>query len=94
MSDAFTDNLYSEVLQENKLKLPMFNIRKIRQAFLKGVEKKTVVIPEALSIEPSDDEIYTGNKKRILKFILPRGSFGTMFIKRSFSSYCINPHKD
>ena len=94
MPDAFTENLYSEVLQENELKSPMFNIRKIRQAFFKGVERKTVVIPESLSIEHSDDEIYIGKKKLILKFILPRGSFGTMFIKRLFSSYCINPHKD
>jgi tRNA pseudouridine13 synthase len=72
----------------------MFNIRKIRQAFFTGVERKTVVIPESLSIEHSDDEIYIGKKKLVLKFILPRGSFGTMFIKRLFSSYCINPHKD
>src|SRR3990167_2130776 len=67
MPDAFTENLYSEVLQENELKSPMFNIRKIRQAFFKGVERKTVVIPESLSIEHSDDEIYIGKKKLIME---------------------------
>ena len=34
MPDTFTETLYSEVLKENDIKSPMFNIRKIRQAFL------------------------------------------------------------
>ncbi|MEK6636046.1 MAG: tRNA pseudouridine(13) synthase TruD, partial [Planctomycetota bacterium] len=62
----------------------MFNIRKIRQAFFKGIERKAVVIPEELSVDYSDDEIYTGREKLVLRFFLPRGSYGTMLIKRLF----------
>jgi len=85
MPDTFTETLYSEVLKENDIKSPMFNIRKIRQAFFKGIERNAVVIPEELSVDHSDDEIYQGKKKLVLDFFLPRGCFGTIFIKRIFS---------
>ena len=84
MPDTFTETFYSEVLKENDIKSPMFNIRKIRQAFFKGIERKAVVIPEELSVDYSDDEIYTGREKLVLRFFLPRGSYGTMLIKRLF----------
>ncbi|MCF6153796.1 MAG: tRNA pseudouridine(13) synthase TruD [Candidatus Brocadia sp.] len=84
MPDDFTKNLYSEVLKENNLKSPMFNIRKLRQAFFKGIERKAIVTPEDLSVDSAEDEIYQGKKKLILKFFLPRGCYGTMFIKRLF----------
>ena len=85
MPDTFTETLYSEVLKENDIKSPMFNIRKIRQAFFKGIERKTIVIPEELFVDYSEDEIYQGKKKLVLDFFLPRGCFGTIFIKRIFS---------
>lgn len=84
MPDAFTKNLYAEVLKENNLKPSLFNIRKIRQAFFKGIERRAIVTPEDLSIDSAEDEIYQGKKKLILKFFLPRGCYGTMFIKRLF----------
>ncbi|HHT9123401.1 MAG TPA: tRNA pseudouridine(13) synthase TruD [Candidatus Wunengus sp. YC63] len=85
MPDTFTETLYSEVLRENDIKSPMFNIRKIRQAFFKGIERKAVMIPEELSVDYSEDEIYQGKKKLVLDLFLPRGCFGTIFIKRIFS---------
>jgi len=85
MPDTFTETLYSEVLKENDITSPMFNIRKIRQAFFKGIERNAVVIPEELVVDYSEDEIYQGKKKLVLDFFLPRGCFGTIFIKRIFS---------
>jgi len=85
MPDTFTEAFYSEVLKENDIKPPMFNIRKIRQAFFNGIGRKAVVIPEELFVDHSDDEIYQGKKKLVLDFFLPRGCFGTIFIKRIFS---------
>lgn len=84
MPDDFTKNLYSEVLKENNLKSPLFNIRKLRQAFFKGIERRAIITPEDLSVDYAEDEIYQGKKKLILKFFLPRGCYGTMFIKRLF----------
>ncbi|MEP9411654.1 MAG: tRNA pseudouridine(13) synthase TruD [Candidatus Brocadia sp.] len=84
MPDDFTKNLYSEVLKENNLKSPMFNIRKLRQAFFKGIERKAIVTPADIVADYAEDEIYQVKKKLILKFFLPRGCYGTMFIKRLF----------
>ncbi|MDQ1271997.1 MAG: tRNA pseudouridine13 synthase [Planctomycetota bacterium] len=84
MPDTFTETLYAEVLKENDLKSPMFNIRKLRQAFFKGIERRAIVTPEDLVVDYAEDEIYQGKKKLILKFFLPRGCYGTMFIKRLF----------
>ena len=85
MPDTFTETLYSEVLKKNDITSPMFNIRKIRQAFFKGIERNALVIPEELFFDYSEDEIYQGKKKLVLDFFLPRGCFGTIFIKRIFS---------
>lgn len=84
LPDTLTETVYSEVLRESNVKLSFFNIREIRQAFFKGTERNAVVVPEDLIIDYSDDEIYAGKKRLVLKFFLPRGSFGTMFIKRLF----------
>lgn len=78
--------IYAEVFRENALKRPMFNLKQIRQAFFKSVKRKALVVPENLQFSAAEDEIYNGKKKLILNFILPRGSYGTMFVKRLFSS--------
>ena len=85
MPDAFTKTLYSEVLRDNGVKSAQFNIRKLRQAFFKGIERRAVVTPEDLFVDSAKDEIYHGKKKLVLRFALPRGCYGTMFIKRLFS---------
>ncbi|HXX57395.1 MAG TPA: tRNA pseudouridine(13) synthase TruD [Thermodesulfovibrionales bacterium] len=84
MPDTLTEKLYAEVLTENHMRPPLFNIRKIRQAFFKGTERKAIALPEGLSADSSPDELYRGKKKMGLKFVLPRGSYGTMLIKRLF----------
>ena len=79
-------NIYAQILQEHELKLPMFNITKIRQAYFKTTERNAVVIPKNTRVQTSDDDIYTGRQKLTLNFTLPRGSYATMLIKRIFSN--------
>ena len=85
MPDRLAEETYSEVLGSNGVKPPMFNNRKIRQAFFKGVERPAIVIPEGLSVGTGEDEIYKDRKKLVLKFFLPRGSYATMLVKRLFA---------
>lgn len=84
MPDAFTKTLYSEVLKTHEIKAHMFNTKKIRGGFFKGIERRAIVVPEDLVVDYSKDEIYPGNKKVILNFFLPRACYGTMLIKRIF----------
>lgn len=85
MPDDLTESLYSELLTTHGIKPAWFNIKSIRQAFFKCVERKAIVFPGDLLDEQACDEIYSGKKKLVLRFFLPRGSFGTMLIKRLFS---------
>ncbi|MDD4907980.1 MAG: tRNA pseudouridine(13) synthase TruD [Candidatus Omnitrophica bacterium] len=85
IKDEIVRVIYSRVLQDNGIKMPMFNKLKLRQAFFKPFERKAIVKPANLSVEPLADEIYPGDQKLILKFCLPRGSYATMFLKRIFS---------
>jgi tRNA pseudouridine13 synthase len=85
MPDDLTGIFYSEVLSDNELKASLFNIRKIRQAFFKGTDRKALITPGDLSFDYSADEIYPGKKKLTLKFFLPRGSYGTTLVKRWFN---------
>ena len=85
MPDDLTQALYADVLSERGIRPSLFNIRKIRQAFFKATERMAVVIPDELSWEASVDELYRDRQKLVLKFVLPRGSYATMFVKRLFS---------
>lgn len=74
--------IYADVLKSRSIEKPMFNKLKIRTAFFKTTDRPLVVIPNDLSADILDDEIYPGQKKAVLKFTLPRGSYATMLIKR------------
>ncbi len=85
MPDADTQALYVDVLSERGIRPSLFNLRKIRQAFFKATERMAIVIPDELSWESSPDELHLDRQKIVIKFFLPRGSYGTMFVKRLFS---------
>ncbi|MBI5328792.1 MAG: tRNA pseudouridine(13) synthase TruD [Deltaproteobacteria bacterium] len=82
MPDEFTENLYAEILNEHKLQMVCFNLRKIKTAFFKSSPRSLIIIPLIHAGEIEDDELYSGRKKLCLDFELPRGSYGTMLIKR------------
>lgn len=83
--DAGAAKIYNEVLTERDLRPALFNVKKVRQAHFKPIERKAIVFAEDLSFKSSIDKLYKGKKQLELNFFLPRGSFGTMFIKRVFS---------
>jgi tRNA pseudouridine13 synthase len=86
MPDAFTASLYREILKEREVTPPMFNLRSVRQAFFKSTGRNAIVFPGSLRAEAGDDDIYPDRKKVVLRFALPRGSYGTMLVKRLFSA--------
>ena len=84
--DPDIENIYRAILEENSLTRPMFNITKIRQAYFKSIQRSIIAFPRELIFEFNDDEMHAGQKKLELKFVLPRGSYATMLIKRIFST--------
>ncbi|GAQ95617.1 tRNA pseudouridine13 synthase [Thermodesulfovibrio aggregans] len=84
ISDATVERIYNEILNERQIRPAQFNLKKIRQAFFKSTQRAVIVIPK-INYKIEDDEIYQGKKKLLLEFVLPRGSYATMVIKRIFA---------
>ncbi|MBI5418383.1 tRNA pseudouridine(13) synthase TruD [Candidatus Poribacteria bacterium] len=78
----FLDEIHTEIMEKRGIKYSMFNKIKLRQVFFKSTLRKAIVKPEKLIFDISQDELYPAKKKLILNFTLPRGSYGTMLIKR------------
>jgi tRNA pseudouridine13 synthase len=76
---------YQQIFKERALKTSQFNLTKIRQSYFKSIERPARVTPDRLSFTFDNDETSTGKKKIALSFILPRGSYATMLIKRLFA---------
>ncbi len=85
MPDSLIEQIYFEILKERGLTQSLFNLKKIRQAFFKSVERSLLVVPSSLKYRIEKDDIYEDKKKIILGFILPRGAYATMLIKRLFA---------
>jgi len=84
-NDDELKSIYAQVMQDNGIKVSMFNNVKLRQAYFKSFERMAIVMPRDLNFSAKDDDLYPGKKKIILKFSLPRGSYATMLVKRIFS---------
>lgn len=84
MPQESIQKIYNQILSERQIRPSQFNLRKIRQAFFKSVPRAVLIVPK-IQYKIEDDDIYEGKKKLILGFILPRGSYATMLIKRIFA---------
>ena len=82
MPDALTENLYAEILNEHQLQPSYFNLRKIKVAFFKSSPRSLIIVPSINNADITNDELYNGRKRMTLDFKLPKGSYGTMLIKR------------
>lgn len=81
--DAMSEQLFAAILEERGIKRSSFNLRKVRQAFFKATPREAIVFPGNFRIQPAEpDDLYPGRQKINLFFKLPRGSYGTMLIKR------------
>ncbi len=84
-SDPDTSRIYEAVLTENGVRRPMFNNLKTRQAFFKSSPRKLLLFPATLRAAAGEDELNAGRRTLALEFALPRGSYGTMLVKRLFA---------
>lgn len=85
MPDDRVGRLYAALFGERGVKPSMFNVRSVRQAFFKSTERRAVVMPGDFAAEAGSDELYEGKGKLTLGFVLPRGSYGSMLVKRLFA---------
>lgn len=82
IQDELTEHITQEILKEHGIKRPSFNLRTIRQARFTSFQRMTIVLPEKLTWNFHRDRIYRDKISLHLDFVLPRGSYATMVIKR------------
>jgi tRNA pseudouridine13 synthase len=81
--DAEVAEEYARLLEERGIHPGRFNLRKLRQAFFKPSPRDVVVFPRELLVgEEAPDELNPGKARLTVTFFLPRGSYGTMLVKR------------
>lgn len=77
--------LIDEILAERGMRRPLFNALLLRTIRFRSGGRVLVVKPSSLKVEVLPDEKYAGRRCLRCCFVLPRGSFGTMFLKRLFA---------
>jgi len=81
--DDLTRSLFNDILKEKNLTLGSFRTKALRKVYFRSFQRKALIIPEDLqTLGVGNDEIHPGKKKWTISFVLPRGSYGTMLIKR------------
>ncbi len=82
--DDLIKNIYEKILKERELKKSDFNLKKVKKAYFKSTLRRLIVFPEIKNYSFIKDEVYNKFALKI-EFFLPKGSYGTMLIKRLFS---------
>lgn len=82
-ADALSQSLFEDVLKEKELSPGAFRTKALRRVYFRSFLRKALVIPEEFRVLFSGpDERHPGKNKWTISFSLPRGSYGTMLVKR------------
>ncbi len=83
IADPAVRRIADKVLEAEGISLADLRVRQMQRLSAHGVERRALVLPEGLA-DPliSADDRYPGRQKMALAFLLPRGSYATLVIKR------------
>ena len=82
-ADNLCRSLFDDILKEKGLSSGLFRTKALRKVYFRSFQRKALVIPEELQVLSSgEDERHPRKKKWTISFFLPRGSYGTMLVKR------------
>ena len=71
-----------EILAGEKMELRLLRVKYPRDSFFSKGLHRGLISTSDLSGNFADDELYEGRQKLTLKFVLPRGSYATILVKR------------
>src|SRR5262245_44114555 len=77
---------YDQVLAEDGVAIDQFKLKGLREVFFSKGERAAWCMPADLQWEANPDEARARHQKLLLRFALPRGSYATLLVKRSFTS--------
>ena len=73
---------FDHVLKEEGLDLDQFKLKGFRNLFFSKGERAAWCFPEELEARNAADEKHPGKLKLTVRFVLPRGSYATLVVKR------------
>ena len=74
--------LYESVLADEGLSLRELRVKYPRDSFFSKGERSAIVIPRDLKMHADEDDLNNNRHRVTLQFILPRGSYATIIVKR------------
>ena len=76
-------DLYEKVLGEQGLSLRELRVKYPRDSYFSKGERQAIIKPRSLKMtRTGDDDLNAGRHRMALEFVLPRGSYATILIKR------------
>ena len=75
-------SLYEQVMEDEGIALREVRIKYPRDAFFSKGERAAIVIPRNLNLHADEDDLNEGRHRVTLQFVLPRGAYATIFVKR------------
>lgn len=76
-------SLYERVISVQGISLRELRVKYPRDSFFSKGDRLAVVKPMELRLEnPEDDELNAGRQRLTMRFVLPRGSYATILVKR------------
>lgn len=81
--DPYAQHIYLTTLRRVGLQPSAFALKKLYRAYFNSFARDVLVMPEGLELlDVAPDDLYPGRMKATVRFFLPRGSYGTMVLKR------------
>lgn len=74
--------LLDEVLRQEDLELSQIKLKHFREPFFSKGDRAVLFHPRGLSWHHEADELHRGKRKLFLQFVLPRGCYATLLVKR------------
>lgn len=75
-----------QVLKAEGLEWTDLRVRKLKDLFLSKGDRAALFFPRSLARETLKDELYPGRRKLRLSFVLSKGSYATILVKRATSA--------
>jgi len=83
LPDEYAGYVYKTTLERAGLSEQAFAMKRLVAAYFRSFLRDVLLRPEGLELlDLSRDELYPGLMKAVVKFFLPRGSYGTMVLER------------
>lgn len=75
-------DMAEQVVRDAGLEWRELRVKYPRDSFFSKGSRRAVIVPHDLTVEPADDELHAPHHKLTLRFVLPRGAYATILVKR------------